>query len=192
MDINKDKIHDLISVFYRNTFKIFYINSNDGENFINPFGMFVSLGITTSIKTLNEIKDILISNGYNACLAEISSKKMPSQFLNTLVSINNNPTQYVSEVSNDKLLTKEDAERRLKDMKSLITSEQDIKLLKELVPKISHLEDIITKLNSNMGWESHLIKEIDGSFQLYHRLINYKKLGDVEYRIGIYVSEDNN
>ena len=175
MDINKDKIQNLVSVFYRNTFKIFYINSCDGENFVKPFGVFVSLGITTSIKTLNDIKDIIRSNGYDACLAEISSKKSSGQYLNTLATVDI-VKQYDSEVCDGgSYMDKKKAESRLLELRSQITSEQDLQLLKELVPKISHLEDIMNKLNSNFGWDTHLIKESDDNYQLYHKLVNYKK-----------------
>lgn len=192
MDINKDKIQNLVSVFYRNTFKIFYINSCDGENFVKPFGVFVSLGITTSMKTLNDIKDIIRSNGYNACLAEISSKKSSGQYLNTLSTVDG-IKQYDSEVCEDEnYMDKKKAESRLLELRSQITSEQDLQLLKELVPKISHLEDIINKLNSNFGWDTHQIKESGNNYQLYHKLVNYKKEGEIEYRIGIYVSENSN
>ena len=192
MDINKDKIQNLVSVFYRNTFKIFYINSCDGENFVKPFGVFVSLGITTSMKTLNDIKDIIRSNGYDACLAEISSKKDSGQYLNTLITVEN-IKQYDSEICDDgNYMDREMANNRLLELRSQITSEQDLQLLKELVPKISYLEDIISKLNNNYGWDSHLIKESGDSYQLYHKLVNYKKDNDVEYRIGIYVSENSN
>ena len=41
--IDKDKIHNLVGVFYQPTFKTFFINSVDGETFIKPIGIFVSL-----------------------------------------------------------------------------------------------------------------------------------------------------
>lgn len=190
MDI-KDKIHNLVSVFYRNTFKTFYVNSYDGEEFEKPFGIFVSLGITTSLKTLNDIKEIIEDNGFNATLAEISSKRRTSQFLNTIIKTSD-ISQYDTDCSDLDLLDKESAEARLIELRKLITSEQDLQLLKELVPRISRLEEFINKLNSGDGWKSHLIKEEDGQYFLYHKKINYKKEGDIEYRIGIYVSENSN
>lgn len=191
MDI-KNKIHNLVSVFYRNTFKTFYVNSCDGETFVKPIGVFVSLGITTSLRTLNEIKEILEENGFKATLAEISSKRKTSQFLNTLITINNIKQYETDYNESDLLLDKEKACDELSKLKSLITSEEDLQLLKELVPKISRLEELINKLNTGDGWEYHLIKKGDGQYQLFHKNINYKKDGDIEYRIGIYVSENNN
>ena len=102
MDI-KDKIHNLVSVFYRNTFKTFYVNSYDGEEFEKPFGIFVSLGITTSLKTLNDIKEIIEDNGFNATLAEISSKRRTSQFLNTIIRTSE-ISQYDTDCSDSDLL----------------------------------------------------------------------------------------
>ena len=191
MDINKDRIHDLVGVFYRNVYKTFYINSHDGREFIKPVGVFVSLGITTSLSTYNEIKDIINNNGYTAKIAEISSRRVSGQFLNSLTSVED-PKQYlIQDNCEENLLGESEARARLESLKEKITSE-DIQLLKELVPKISTLEELIQKLTSNSGWESHMIKETESSFQIFHKYVNYKREGDVEYRIGIYVSENSN
>ena len=61
--IEKTRIQELIKVFYQQPFKIFYVNSEDGENFIKPKGLFISLGITTSMKTIESIGQV-ISNTY--------------------------------------------------------------------------------------------------------------------------------
>ena len=80
--ISRENIHDLVSIFYRPTFKTFYVNSLDGVNMKKPYGVFVSLGMTTSLETLNNIKDIISdSKDYNAVLAEISSRRVGNQFI---------------------------------------------------------------------------------------------------------------
>lgn len=187
MDSSKDKIKELIGVFYRNTFKIFYINSCEGENFAKPLGYFVSLGITTSPKVLEDMRQLLEENGYTARIAEISSKRVGGQFLNTLINVDN-PQQYkLSEFENN-ILTEETSKKRLEDMKSKISLDQDLDVLKDLVPKISQLEELITKLDKAGGWNMHLIQESTSGFSIFHKMVNYKKVGDLEYRLGIYVS----
>lgn len=188
--ISKEKVKELVSIFYRNTFKVFYINSSDGENTCKPFGLFVSLGITTSPKVLEDMRDILEENGYVAKICEISSKRCGDyQFINMLTD-NNNPSQYeVSDFEDNIILTKELAENKLKELKGLINSDQDLEVLRTVVPKVSRLEELINKLNETSGWELHMIQETDDNFSIFHRFVNYKQVDDIEYRLGIYVSE---
>lgn len=191
-NISRDKIHSLVEVFYQPSFKTFYVNSLDGETFIKPVGVFVSLGITTSLKVLDDIKNILNdSKGYKAVLAEISSKKVAGQFLNTVI-YTGYPQQYKITDFPEGVLTEEKAKAELQEMKALMDPSQSIETLKEYAPKISRLQDLIDKLTSTNGWNAHLIqKEREGEYRIFHRNINYRKDSDgTEYRIGIFVTED--
>lgn len=192
MGINKDELQELVGVFYRNTFKTFYINSEDGESFSKPEGIFVSLGITTSPSVLEDIKNILISNGYTAEITKIASRKIAGQFLNSIIRESEYPTQFeVIDHKDFKILSREESLKRLEDLRVLVNPDQNLETLKELVPKISRLEELINKLDRSNGWEIHYLQETDHSFNIYHRFVNYKKEGDIEYRIGIYVSKFN-
>ena len=95
--IEKSRIQELIKVFYQQPFKIFYVNSVDGETFIKPTGLFISLGLTTSMRTIEGLRDV-ISNTYpesNPLVVELSSKCMTGdQYLNTITD-NQNPQPYV-------------------------------------------------------------------------------------------------
>ena len=52
------------------------------------------------------------------------------------------------------------------------------------------LQELIDELDKNpQGWENHVIKLDEGDYKVFHKLVNYKKENDVEYRIGIFVSE---
>lgn len=191
--ISREKVYELVEVFYQPTFKTFYINSVDGVNFVKPVGVFVSLGITTSRKVLEDIKDTILGTGkYNAVVAEISSKKVGSQYLNTIISTS--PEQYLILDPIDGVMNRDESINKLDSLKnkmSLISSNQDIDVIKTIAPKISKLQDLIDKLDNSSGWDSHLIQECDDDFRIYHKNINYKKEGDLEFRIGIYVSEIN-
>lgn len=189
--ISKDKVKELVSIFYRNTFKIFYINSSDGENTCKPFGLFVSLGITTSPKVLEDIRSILEENGYIAKICEISSKKCGDyQFINTLTD-NNTPEQYKVTEFEDCVFSKEEAEKKLQELKEKINSDQEIDILRILVPRVSRLEELISRLNESSGWDLHMIQETEDGFSIFHKFVNYKQVGGVEYRLGIYVSESS-
>lgn len=190
MAISREKIHDLVEVFYQPTFKTFYINSTDGKTFVKPVGVFVSLGITTSIKVLDDIKNVINSTGeYKAILAEISSKKVAGQFLNTLINTEN-PQQYKLMEFSDDILNEKEAKKELDEMKSLMNPEQSLEILKEYAPKISRLQDLINKLTTTDGWNAHLIqKSNDGEYRIFHQYVNYRRDDELEYRLGIYVCE---
>lgn len=189
----KEKLRDLISVFYRNTFKIFYINSCDGETFTKPLGLFVSLGITTSPSILENMREILESSGYTATICEISSKRFGGQYLNTITD-QEFPKQYELTEFDDDILDRDGAISLLNSYKKDINQDQDIELLKYLVPHAARLEELINKLDRTSGWDLHLIQKIDDTenFKIFHKFVNYKQVDGVEYRLGIYVSENSN
>jgi hypothetical protein len=191
--VDKKKIHELVGVFYRPTYKTFYVNSVDGESFIKPTGVFVSLGITTSLKVIEDIRNTISENTeYVAQIAEISSKKIGSQFINTITNIDN-PQQYRLENFGDNVLDEQKAREELENMMELMNPQQDLSILNEYAPRISRLQDLINKLTDSDGWDSHAIQRIDeseGSYGVFHKLVNYRVDGDVEYRLGIYVREN--
>lgn len=191
MAINREKIHDLVEVFYQPTFKTFYINSTNGVNFVKPVGVFVSLGITTSMKVLEDIKEVINSTEeYEASLVEISSKKIAGQFLNTV--INDNPKQYKLTDFSENIMDEKAARDYLEKIKGLMSPDQDLGVLKDYAPRVSRLSELIDKLTSTNGWDAHLIQDCgNGEYRIFHQYVNYKKEDDLEFRIGIYVKERN-
>ncbi len=190
-NINRDKIHSLVEVFYQPAFKTFYVNSVDGNTFVKPFGVFVSLGITTSMKVLEDMRNIISSKDeYNAVIAEISSKKIAGQFLNTIKSTSDIKQYKLTEFTSD-IMNEEESNKELAKLKEFMDPSQDIEVLKEYAPKISRLQDLIDKLTTTHGWDAHLIqRENDGYYRIFHQYVNYKKEDDIEYRIGIFVTEN--
>ena len=194
--IDKDSVKDLVGVFYHPPFKIFYINSDDGENFKKPVGVFVSLGITTSPGVIEDIKNIIDSTPeFRAEIVEIQSKKKSGQFMNTIVKRYSNSgeiSQYLSELKGD-LLDREEAFKELEKMKSVMVPDSDYEILREYAPKISRLSELIGKLDESEKWAGHLIQrsDEDGGYKIFHKYVNYKCDGDEEYRIGILVEDKN-
>lgn len=188
--INREVVKNLVEVFYQPVFKTFYINSLDGENFIKQIGVFVSLGITTSMKVLEDIKNTIQSNeNFSATIVEISSKKVGGQFLNTITKTSPT-TQYKLTEFDSSVMNREQAEKELERLRTFMTPEEDLRVLQEYAPKISRLSDLIDKLDASKGWDAHLIqKEENGNYRIFHQYVNYRKEGDIEYRLGIYVTE---
>jgi hypothetical protein len=193
MTIRK-KIRDIIEIFYnRSIFKIFNINSLDGKVFSHLEGVFVSLGITTSMKMLKDIAEVINTedNGFKATIVEISSKKVVNQYLNTVTKRDNVEQFLISDLNNPSLLDKEASEKLLNELKQRLTEKTSLEELKNLTPRISKLASLIQKLDKSSGWDSHMIQESEEEFyRIFHKFINYKKVEDVEYRIGIYVEEE--
>ena len=188
--ISKDKVKELVSIFYRNTFKIFYINSSDGENICKPFGLFVSLGITTSPKVLEDIRGILEDNGYVAKICEISSKKSGEfQYINTITK--NKPCQYRVDNFDTNVISRELAVDKLSKLKEMVNSDQELEVLRTVVPKVSRLEELIQRLDETDSWDLHMIQETSDGFSIFHKFVNYKQEDGIEYRLGIYVSENS-
>lgn len=188
--MTREGVQSLVEVFYHPTFKTFYVNSLDGKSFVKHTGVFVSLGMTTSLKVLEDIKEVISAhNGYHACLAEISSKKVAGQFLNTVTKLEG-IEQYELTEFDANIMDREKSMSELDKLRESMNIDEDLDTLKDTVPKISKLSSLITKLDETDGWKNHLIqKESENNYRIFHRLVNYRRQGDVEYRIGIYVTE---
>jgi len=187
MVVNVDKLKKLIEVFYQPPFKIFYVNSTDAKTFIKPIGVFVSLGITTSPKVLSNIKNIIDSDpNFNAIVANITSKKVNDQYLNTLIG--ENEQQYRIENLPPNVLDKTQAEEELDRLHEKMSVKENLEVLQKYAPKVSQLQDLISDINSRDDWENQLIqKDDEENYRIFHRLVNYQKLEDTEFRLGIFV-----
>ena len=189
----REKIRNIIEIFYRPKFKIFNINSLDGKVFNHLEGVFVSLGITTSMKVMEDITEVINTedNGLKATVAEISSKKVVNQYLNTVVKKTDVEQYLIPNLDEPGLLDKEKSLSLLASLKQKLSVKTDLEDLKNLTPRISKLATLIQKLDKSSGWDSHMIQEDNGEFyRIFHKFVNYKKVEDIEYRIGIYVEEE--
>lgn len=189
--VSREGIYNLVKVFYQSPFKTFYINSKDGET-IDPTinSVFVSLGMTTSYRQLETIRDIIKRcNSYTAEIVEISSKKLNDTYVNRVTKVN--PEQYRLDVeTGQELLNREDAQSIIDQYEEKVTkipAAESIDLGKSL-RKLAYLVGQLDE--SNGGWDTHVIQRVgDDNFRIYHLLVNYKKDSDQEYRIGILVNE---
>ena len=186
--VSREKIHEIVEVFYQPTFKTFYVNSVDSETFIKPIGVFVSLGITTSLKVIESISEVIAGYDYNTRIVEISSRKVNGQFLNTITY--ENPSQYMIDDSQGCVLGKEKANEELCRLRAYMNPSEDLEVIQTYAPKIQKLQELIDELDRTPdGWETHVINVDDlGNYKIFHKQVNYKKESDIEYRIGIFVS----
>ena len=192
--ISREKIHDLVKLFYRHEFKTFYINSTDGVEFTNPLGVFISLGMTTSLETLTSICDFISSSnkGYLARLAEIRSSRVNGQYINAISNLEN-PHQYRIEDLPEDIMQREDAMKELDILKEQVSMKNSsLGDITENAYKIHKLTALINTLDSSNGWDSHVIqKEGDKDYHIFHLLLNYEDREGVKYRLGILVVNMN-
>lgn len=187
--ISRQKIHRLVESVYNYTFKVFnVVESTDKPN--KSVGVFVSLGITTQLDTIRSIKDIFDNmKGYSAKVVEIVSEKVGDTYVNT-VHEEVNPGQYRLKELPEDLMNREEAVSELERMQEKINPQNDLDLLVKCGVKVQKLKDLIEKLDESSKWDSHLIQRLgDCDYRIFHLDLNYEKRGNLEYRIGILISE---
>lgn len=187
--VNKEKVHELVSIFYRSNFKTFYINSEDGKEFSKPGAVFVSLGITTSMSQIDNVKNILTGCGdYSVKVVEIGSKKIGDTYLNFVSR--ENPEQYFLDDPPKDLLDREGTQEKIRELEQKIVNSDapTMSVLGKLIQRLRYLSD---QLDRSGGWETHRIKAEEEDYKIYHLLVNYRKDSGVEYRVGLLVDEKN-
>lgn len=184
MALDKDRIHELVGIFYQPPFKTFYINSTDGQNFEKPTGVFVSFGITTSWEKMKEIQDALDRTpGIKTEFVEIESVKVGGQYMNHIIS--RSPKQYETTPDSVRPCVVLDEEESSAELQKLIDSPDRENYVK--------LKDAITRIQeSDAPWVNQKVMRLEsGGYRVFHRFTNYKKEGEHEFRLGIYVEESN-
>lgn len=185
----RERVHELVRLFYQSTYKTFYINSTDGNDFSKVSGVFVSLGMTTSMKVLENIRDFLGSyKDYKATLVEIGSRKVGDQYLNWIVT-GENPSQYILNDPPENLMTREEVQKELDMMKQRLNTHSPLEVIAEYSHKVNKLQYLSDRLDESNGWGSHMIQKEDEDYRIYHLYVNYEKREGIEYRIGILVNE---
>ena len=180
-------LRDIVELFYQSPFKIFNVNSIDGETLVRPFGYFISLGITTSLESLKGIRDIISKSdyGFEAKLVELESMKSEEygDFLNVLSGISEDDIKKYPSTppGNLQVLSKSEAETLLQELSEKINQGDYT-----VSPLRQRLSDTIRKITD---WEEHGVQIKDGQPGVFHRFVNYKRTGDSEFRIGIYVTK---
>lgn len=193
--VSREGVNELVSIFYQKTkYKLFNVNSIDGEEFTKPLGVFVSLGMTTSLKQIQDITSAISRcKGYTARIAELGSIKIGGIYLNYLTKTDS-IQQYPLNEENDATLMNRD--EVLEMISKLVDQSKDSTASQTELVNISGKLNKLTYLNNQLeesdGWGTHAIREEDGDYKIYHLRLNYKKDPDsnIEYRIGIFVEDE--
>lgn len=191
--MTKQEIENTVSLFYPSTVKVYYINSSNGKEYVPPYRrIFVSLGITSSIETISQIKDCLDSISYlNASLATIRTvRNSEGRYLNEVIRMGDDYTQedqYVAtglkdSTESDVILDREAA----LDLSDKLTDDTNYELSYQL-------KALISKFDEKGCWSDLGISynKEEKTVVPFHKYINYRqdKETGAEYRIGIVVEE---
>ena len=195
MGVDKDKIREIVEVFYQAPFKVFSVNSEDGESFSKISGVFVSLGLTTPIQTLIEIKNILNNTkGHKARLAELESTKFCGQFFNRITEKTEDEIKpydlATPDNSYDEKQTKVLIEELVQKCK-IPNDEANVDYsIGEIIQDIQKIKELQQYLDASGGWKDSVIVKKDNNYKIFRKISNYNQSSnDINYRIGIYVEE---
>jgi len=192
--VNREEVSELVNIFYHKTkYKLFNVNSVNGEEFTKPLGIFVSLGMTTSLKQIQDITSAISHcKGYTARVAELGSIKIGGIYLNYLTGADPIQQYPLDEGNSEGLMNRDEVletiSKLVEQSKNLNTSQAE---LVEISGKLNKLTYLNNQLEESDGWGTHAIME-DGDYKIYHLRLNYKKDPDsnIEYRIGIFVEDE--
>lgn len=192
--VSREGVNEIVNIFYQKTkYKLFNVNSIDGEEFTKPTGIFVSLGMTTSLKQIQDITSAISRcKGYTARVAELGSIKIGGIYLNYLTKTDS-IQQYPLSGEDSSLMNRDEV---LETISKLVDQSKDPEAsqaeLVEISGKLNKLSYLNNQLEESDGWGTHAIREENGDYKIYHLRLNYKKDPDsnTEYRIGIYVEDE--
>lgn len=192
--VDREAVNELVSIFYQKAkYKLFNVNSIDGEEFTKPIGIFISLGMTTSLKQIQDITSAISHcKGYTARVAELGSIKIGGIYLNYLTGAE--PKQYPLDEGNSEGLMNRD--EVLETISQLVNKSKDSETsqteLIEISGKLNKLTYLNNQLEESDGWSTHAIMEENEDYKIYHLRLNYMKSPDsnIEYRIGIFVEDE--
>lgn len=202
--INKDLISRVVDDCYSSPYKIFSINSRDGINSGRSLGLFVSLGITTSMTiirmVMNRLKNQFPEN--NVAISEIESRLIDGRYTNKL-SRSTNVTQYNSgSIQCRKIISEDELCELVSSLKNKILENKDNdKAVLEYSCRMSKVAKIINKIRSSdtYNWNDYSVSVINTdkefSISVVNNKINYIQEKEVyngsdiivHKRIGIFV-----
>ena len=154
---------EITKMFFRSReFKIFDVS---------PRGYFISLGLTTSLETLEKLATVIRNSdyGFSANVKELKSIRLSdNEYINTI-------TESIPEKFDSGLLIKKG---------SVIYGEES----KDMFPEIANLIE-----TSEGGWNEYgILCKPDSNPVIYYKKVNYMKQEDEsELRLGIYVVPEN-
>lgn len=202
-EINRVSVTKVVDGCYGSSYRIFTVNSSDKYSYDKSHGLFVSLGINTSMATLRSVRNELsrFFPSSNVRIVEIESRLINGLYLNCITN-DSNVRQFSSSDSSEWSTLDEDGLNdlilSLKD--KLVENKNDMDLVVNYSSKISKISKVLDKFNiGTYNWEDYSVQVIDTDSEFRVVVVSNKSNYNQEFelfkgksifvhkRIGIYV-----
>lgn len=183
MVITKELVTRLVDCCYPSPYKVFSINSLNGFTTIKPIGLFVSLGITSSMSTIKFVARELSRNlETHVDVVEIESRIINGVYVNKIS--NHYPIQYeAGGFDNSLLLNRDKTIEMINGLKSdLMYDIYDDNRSKVLITKLHKLYKAMDKLDRTVGtdWDNHSITVMSSGNEFNVSVVN-NRINYVQY-----------
>ena len=201
--MNRDSISKIVDGIYPSSYRVFTVNSWDRYTLAKkPIGLFVSLGITTSIATIRKVLNEIARSYPNTFMSELESRFINGMYVNYVSRIDDNIEQYSSMGSECwRSMNENDLNDKIKELKNkIVESGDDVDLVMNYSSKISAISKVLNKfLNGTYNWNDFTVNIIDTDTEFRVASLNKKinfiqeseerdgKTITVYKRIGIFV-----
>lgn len=193
MNLSIKKVQEIVETIYQPTFKVFTVNSKDGIDFSKPIGYFVSLGITTSIDTLKDIRSFLSDQLKGqiefAKISELLTTKKYGQFMNKIIKAMNEDEiyQYDSSLIPENILGETECNLELNSLKKKINESTEIEEIRSYSNRIGRLSNLVGKIGRKNEWGIKGIIYENDDYKIFYKKVNFKENDSGMYRIGIFI-----
>lgn len=201
--VSKEHLTRVVDSCYPSPYKIFSVNSTNGFTITKPLGLFVSLGITSSLSTMKHVaSELNRCLGIHSKIIELESRIINGVYVNVISD--EYPIQYDSGSYDDSnLLNRDGVTDLINQLKSeLMYDIYDDEKAKPIISKLHKLYKALDKLDKSVGtdWENHSITILNSDTQFNVSVVNSRINYVAEYedfngmkllvhkRIGIFVN----
>lgn len=176
--MNRDSISKIVDGIYPSSYRVFTVNSWDRYTLAKkPIGLFVSLGITTSIATIRKVLNEIARSYPNTFMSELESRFINGMYVNYVSRIDDNIDQYSSMGSECwRSMNENDLNDKIKELKNkIVESGDDVDLVMNYSSKISAISKVLNKfLNGTYNWNDFTVNIIDTDTEFRVASLNKK------------------
>lgn len=201
--MTRESISRIVDGIYPSSYRVFTVNTWDRYTLSKrPIGLFVSLGITTSIVTMRKVRDEIVKSYPNTYMSELESRFIDGVYVNYVSDVNDNIDQY-DQLGSEcwRSLSEKDLNDKIMELKDKIAKAgDDVDLVMNYSSKISSISKVLNKfLNGTYNWSDFTVNVIDTDTEFRVATLNKKinfiqsseehdgKTMSVYKRIGIFV-----
>lgn len=192
--INRSEVVRVVDSCYPDYYKIFTINSRDGYTVGRSLGLFLSLGITTSFSTMNNVISELKDNfSEEISIAEVESRLVNGKYVNKVIKDSDVKKYSAGTFSNGISLDERSSEELLDSLsKKLLEFEGDREMLLDYSNRIVKLNRAIDKFKQGIcNWENYSLQVVNTPTEFrasaQTNKINYMQITEIRDNVEVTV-----